>query len=179
MVNFVTQVKIKNLYIRDDFSLWNLGYLVFLILWRSLYLLVLWMPGICDVVLTTVVQHSDLFSINILYINSDGAKWQQKRSVSVCGLLACLRKYRVYLHRLLTTGKGCCLHIAGSVFLPVFIGWHFHLLVPEVSVLQPQQLKHPGATHLALSDVFISCTKELIFFLVDWEFSSHILVFIK
>lgn len=45
--------------------------------------------------------------------------------------------------------------------------------MPEVSVLQPQQLKYPGAAHLALSDVFISCTKELIFFLVDRAFFSH------
>lgn len=124
--------------------------------------------------------NSLIFLVLIFYILTVmRAKWQQKKGMFLfVALLDCLRKYRVYLHRLLTTGKGC-LHVSSSVFLPVFIGWHFHLLVPEVSVLQPQQLKHPGATHLALSDFFISCTKELIFFLVDWEFSSHILVSIK
>lgn len=75
------------------------------------------MPGTCNAVLATVVQHSDLFSIDILYINSDESKMAttKKGMFLFVALLDCLRKYRVYLHRLLTAGKGC-LHVASSVF---------------------------------------------------------------
>lgn len=43
------------------------------------------MPRICNVVLATVIQHSDLFSTDILYINSDGGKMATKKYVSFCG----------------------------------------------------------------------------------------------
>lgn len=76
--------------------------------------------------------------------------WTEQEQ-TVCFLLWLLLAY-------LSTGFsyiGCspggtlvCL-LLSYVFLPVCIGRYFNLLVPEVSILQPQQLKHRGAVHFS------------------------------
>lgn len=87
--------------------------------------------------------------IALYYINKDTEETVATKVVSFCGRDCLFDLIQgLIVCRVLNKGKSC-VHIASSVFLPVRIS-DFNLLVPEVSVLQPQLLKHPGAIHCSI-----------------------------